>query len=79
MVTSPAATIRLYAVKSDFDTVAVWGSNPHEALDVLSIHKRECRLLPANLSAMRESFEPVMKRRRSATEGQLVGTSVSGV
>ncbi len=40
-------------------------------LDVLSIHKREFNLLAANLPAMRETFEEVMKTRRKATEAQL--------
>ena len=34
-----------------------------EPLDVLSIHKREFGVLAANLPAMRESFEQVMKQR----------------
>lgn len=34
-----------------------------EPLDVLSIHKREFGFLAANLPAMRESFEQVMKQR----------------
>jgi len=38
-----------------------------EALDVLSIHKREFNLLTANLPAMRESFELVMSKRTQAT------------
>ncbi len=42
-----------------------------ESLDVLSIHKREFSVLAANLPAMRESFEQVMKQRRTATEAQL--------
>lgn len=36
-----------------------------EAMDVLSIHKREFGLLAANLPAMRESFEQVMQQRAS--------------
>jgi CRP-like cAMP-binding protein len=39
-----------------------------ESLDVLSIHKREFNVLAANLPAMRDSFEQVMKQRRLATE-----------
>lgn len=42
-----------------------------EPLDVLSIHKREFAVLAANLPAMRESFEQVMKQRRIATENKL--------
>lgn len=42
-----------------------------ESLDVLSIHKREFSVLAANLPAMRESFEQVMKQRRKATESVL--------
>lgn len=42
-----------------------------EPLDVLSIHKREFSVLAANLPAMRESFEQVMKQRRLANESQL--------
>ena len=38
-----------------------------EPLDVLSIHKREFSVLAANLPAMRESFELVMKQRAEAT------------
>lgn len=44
-----------------------------EPLDVLSIHKREFSVLAANLPAMRESFEHVMKERRLATESKLAG------
>jgi len=39
-----------------------------EPLDVLSIPKREFSVLAANLPAMRESFEQVMKQRASATQ-----------
>ena len=42
-----------------------------ESLDVLSIHKREFSVLAANLPALRESFEQVMKQRRKATESVL--------
>jgi NADH dehydrogenase len=42
-----------------------------EPLDVLSIHKREFSILAANLPAMRESFEQVMKQRRLATDSVL--------
>ncbi len=42
-----------------------------EPLDVLSIHKREFAVLAANLPAMRESFELVMKQRRIATDSKL--------
>ncbi|HSE20697.1 MAG TPA: FAD-dependent oxidoreductase [Pyrinomonadaceae bacterium] len=42
-----------------------------EPLDVLSIHKREFAVLAANLPAMRESFELVMKQRRMATNNKL--------
>ncbi len=42
-----------------------------EPLDVLSIHKREFSILAANLPAMRETFEEVMKTRRKSTEAQL--------
>jgi len=42
-----------------------------EAMDVLSIHKREFGLLAANLPAMRESFEQVMKQRSMANENRL--------
>lgn len=42
-----------------------------ESLDVLSIHKREFSLLAANLPALRESFEQVIKQRRQATESVL--------
>ena len=42
-----------------------------EPLDVLSIHKREFAVLAANLPAMRESFEQVMKQRRIATDEKL--------
>lgn len=42
-----------------------------EALDVLSIHKREFGLLAANLPAIRESFEEVMQQRRAVTEARL--------
>jgi len=42
-----------------------------EPLDVLSIHKREFAVLAANLPAMRESFEQVMKQRRIATDHKL--------
>ena len=42
-----------------------------EPLDVLSIHKREFAVLAANLPAMRESFELVMKQRRIATDNKL--------
>src|SRR5207253_5642388 len=42
-----------------------------EPLDVLSIPKREFGVLAANLPAMRESFEQVMKQRRVATENRL--------
>jgi len=42
-----------------------------EPLDVLSIHKREFAVLAANLPAMRESFEQVMKQRRIATDNKL--------
>jgi NADH dehydrogenase len=42
-----------------------------EPLDVLSIPKREFSVLAANLPAMRESFEQVMKERM-ATESRLV-------
>jgi NADH dehydrogenase len=43
-----------------------------EPLDVLSIPKREFSVLAANLPAMRESFEQVMKQRRMATESRRV-------
>jgi len=46
-----------------------------EAMDVLSIHKREFGLLAANLPAMRESFEQVMKQRSQATKVALSGAS----
>jgi NADH:ubiquinone reductase (H+-translocating) len=39
-----------------------------EAMDVLSIDKREFGLLAANIPAMRESFEQVMKQRAPATQ-----------
>ena len=42
-----------------------------EPLDVLSIHRREFSVLAANLPAMRESFEQVMKKRRVATAVQV--------
>jgi len=42
-----------------------------ESLDVLSIHKREFSALAANLPALRESFEQVIKQRRKATESVL--------
>jgi NADH:quinone reductase (non-electrogenic) len=42
-----------------------------EPLDVLSIHKREFAVLAANLPAMRESFEQVMRQRRIATDNKL--------
>jgi NADH dehydrogenase len=42
-----------------------------ESLDVLSIHKREFSVLAANLPALRESFEQIMKQRRKATESVL--------
>jgi len=42
-----------------------------EPLDVLSIHKREFAVLAANLPAMRESFEQVMKQRKIATDNKL--------
>jgi NADH dehydrogenase len=42
-----------------------------ESLDVLSIHKREFSVLAANLPAMKESFEQVMKQRRMATDSVL--------
>jgi NADH dehydrogenase len=44
-------------------------------LDLLSIHKREFSVLAANLPAMRESFEQVMKQRRQATESKLMLTA----
>lgn len=46
-------------------------------LDVLSIHKREFSLLAANLPAMRESFEQVMKQRASATRATIAGAGGS--
>ena len=42
-----------------------------ESLDVLSIHKREFSALAANLTALRESFEQVVKQRNQATESVL--------
>ncbi len=39
-----------------------------EPSDVISIHKREFGVLAANLPAMRESFEQVMKKRQRASE-----------
>ena len=42
-----------------------------ESLDVLSIHKREFSVLAANLPALRESFEQVVRQRRQATESVL--------
>jgi len=42
-----------------------------ESLDVLSIPKREFSVLAANLPALRDSFEQVMKQRRKATESVL--------
>lgn len=42
-----------------------------EPLDVLSIHKSEFSVLAANLPAMRESFEQVMKQRRLGTDSKL--------
>ena len=42
-----------------------------ESLDVLSIPKREFSVLAANLPALRESFEQLMKQRRKATESVL--------
>ena len=42
-----------------------------QPLDVLSIHKREFAVLAANLPAMRESFELVMKQRRIATDNKI--------
>ena len=42
-----------------------------EQMDVLSIHKREFGLLAANLPAMRESFEQVMRQRIQATHSRL--------
>ncbi|MEO6391782.1 MAG: FAD-dependent oxidoreductase [Pyrinomonadaceae bacterium] len=44
-------------------------------LDVLSIHKREFSILAANLPALRESFEQVMKQRRQATDDKLALTA----
>ncbi len=49
-----------------------------ESLDVLSIHKREFSVLAANLPAMRESFEQVMKLRRMATESVLAKAVIRG-
>ena len=46
-----------------------------ESLDVLSIHRREFSVLAANLPALRESFEQVMKQRRKATESVLAGVA----
>jgi len=43
-----------------------------ESLDVLSIHRREFCVLAANLPALRESFEQVIKQRRKATESVLL-------
>lgn len=49
-----------------------------EPLNVLSIHKRDFNLLAANLPAMRQSFEQVMKQRRNATDSKLMrATSTS--
>ena len=42
-----------------------------ESLDVLSIHKREFSVLAANLPALRESFDQVMRQRSRATESVL--------
>jgi len=42
-----------------------------EPLDVLSIHKREFAVLAANLPAMRESFEQVMRQRQIAADNKL--------
>ena len=42
-----------------------------ESLDVLSIPKREFSVLAANLPALRESFEQVVRQRRQATESVL--------
>jgi CRP-like cAMP-binding protein len=39
-----------------------------EALDVLSIHKREFAVLAATLPTLRENFEKVMTERRVATD-----------
>lgn len=46
-----------------------------EPLDVLSIHKREFKLLAANLPAMRESLEQVMKLRMQATPTALISAA----
>ncbi len=46
-----------------------------EPLDVLSIHKREFNVLAANLPAVRESFEQVMKQRRMVTDSALEGVA----
>ncbi|HKZ81560.1 MAG TPA: FAD-dependent oxidoreductase [Pyrinomonadaceae bacterium] len=48
-----------------------------ESLNVLSMHKRDFNLLAANLPAMRQSFEHVMKQRRNATDSKLMQATSS--